>query len=168
MRHDGLLLAMIHHDQGDARRINHFLKVYAFAQTIALQEQVDETSLATIEATAICHDIGIRTSEQKYGTCTYAMQQSEGAIEARVLLPSLGYPEKMVRRICHIISLHHTFEAIDGIDFRILVEADLLVNLEEKNSDATAVETMRRQIFRTKAGLALLDAYLGKRHGDPG
>ena len=167
MRHDGLLLAMINHDQGDARRINHFLKVYAFAQTIALQEQVDETSLATIEATAICHDIGIRTSEQKSGTCTYAMQQSEGAAEARVLLPSLGYPEKMVRRICHIISLHHTFDAIEGIDFRILVEADLLVNLEEKNSDCDCRGDDASPDIRTKQALSC-SSVPGEAAGDPG
>ena len=160
MRHDRLLYAMINHYRGDARRINHFLKVYAFAQTIASQEQVDETSLAITEAVAICHDIGIRKSEQKYGTCTYEMQQTEGATEARMLLSSLDYPSHMVQRICHIIRFHHTFDMIDGLDFQILVEADLLVNLEEKGSDATVVEKMRHQVFRTRTALHMLEAYL--------
>ncbi|MDX9940352.1 MAG: HD domain-containing protein, partial [Sphaerochaetaceae bacterium] len=78
MRHDALIDAMIELFSQDAKRINHFLKVYAFAQTIALQEKVNAELQDIIEAVAICHDIGIRISEKKYGNCTYEMQQTEG------------------------------------------------------------------------------------------
>ena len=158
MRHDALIDAMIELFSQDAKRINHFLKVYAFAQTIALQEKVNAELQDIIEAVAICHDIGIRISEKKYGNCTYEMQQTEGPPEARKLLSQLCYPEKLIDRVCHIISLHHTLDAVEGVDFRILVEADLLVNIDEKRADAERIESMRSQAFRTKTGLRYLSA----------
>ena len=156
MHHDALLDAMIRLYAGEAKRINHFLKVYALAQTIALQEQVSNEMLSVIETVAICHDIGIHISEKKYGQCTFAMQQSEGAVEGRKLLSSLGYPAQLLERVCHIIAFHHTFDAIDGLDFQILVEADLLVNLDEKQSDATQIEHMRNTVFKTPTGIKYL------------
>jgi len=54
--------------------------------------------------------------------------------------------------------LHHTLDAVEGVDFRILVEADLLVNLDEKRADAERIESMRSKVFRTKTGLRYLSA----------
>lgn len=157
MRHDALMTAMIRMNRGDTRRINHLLKVFALAQMIGFGAQLSEQDQAIVEAVAICHDIGIPVAEHLYGRCTYAMQQSLGASEAGKLLPRLGYPPAMVARICHIISLHHTFEAIDALDFQVLVEADLLVNLEEQQSNMEQIHHMRKSIFKTDSGTHLLD-----------
>jgi hypothetical protein len=46
---------------------------------------------------------------------------------------------------------------VDGIDWQILLEADFLVNAYE-GSKAAAVPGMREKVFRTKTGLAFLDA----------
>ncbi len=40
MRHNKLIDSMVDMFRGDARRINHFLKVYAYAKTIAEEEHV--------------------------------------------------------------------------------------------------------------------------------
>ena len=158
MRHNQLIDSMITLFEGDARRINHFLKVYAFAKTIAEQEQLGPDLQEIVEVVAITHDIGIRTSETKYGTSNATLQQTEGPPVARKLLTSLGYDSNLIERVCHIISLHHTYSAIEGEDFQILVEADLLVNLDEKHSEETQVRSMQEKIFKTPTGLRYLQA----------
>ena len=40
-----LIIKMTEYFKGDTRRIQHFLKVYSFAETIALLEQLDAYSL---------------------------------------------------------------------------------------------------------------------------
>ena len=63
-----LATAMITLYRGDAKRIQHFMKVYAYARMIALEEQVNRKLLQTIEAAALVHDIGIHAAEKKYGS----------------------------------------------------------------------------------------------------
>ena len=62
-----LILKMISYDHGCPGRIQHFLKVYSFAKTIAVSEHLDEKTLFITEAAAIVHDIGIRLCLEKYG-----------------------------------------------------------------------------------------------------
>ena len=45
-----------------------------------------------------------------------------------------------------------------GLDYQILIEADFLVNLDEGNESIDAFKSVREKIFRTKAGLAMLDS----------
>ena len=54
--------AMIEHEHGCPQRINHFLRVYGYAKTIAQLEEVDENTLLTVETVALMHDIGIKIS----------------------------------------------------------------------------------------------------------
>ena len=54
---------------GDARRIQHFTKVYAYASLIGKKEGLGEKTQKILEIAALTHDIGIHTCEQKYGHC---------------------------------------------------------------------------------------------------
>jgi uncharacterized protein len=58
-----LLEAMIAYMGGDARRIQHFIKVHALAQLIGRQEQLNERTQFILEAAALTHDIGIKNGE---------------------------------------------------------------------------------------------------------
>jgi len=168
MRHNQLIDSMITMFAGDARRINHFLKVYTYAKTIAEQEHFRADLQEIVEMVAITHDIGIRISEDTYGTSNATLQQTEGPPVARRLLTSLGYAPELIERVCHIISLHHTYSAIEGEDFQILVEADLLVNLDEKHSEEAQVRSMQEKIFKTPTGLRYLEAlFLHRRPSQP-
>ena len=51
---------MIRHDQGDPRRIQHFLKVHSFAKYIGECEGLDKHTQLILETAALVHDIGIR------------------------------------------------------------------------------------------------------------
>lgn len=157
-QHAKLIAAMTEYDKGDALRIQHFIKVHDLAATIGRIEGVDEATLFILETAAIVHDIGIHVSEQKYGSCAGHYQEIEGPAEARRLLESLGgYTEEQVNRVCWLVGHHHTYNNIKGIDYQILIEADFLVNLFEDNSSERVIRNVRAKIFRTNAGIKLLD-----------
>lgn len=150
-----LMAAMIEYDQGDAMRIHHFLKVYELARTIGRLEGLDERTQYILESAAIVHDIGIHLSEQKYGSSAGQYQEIEGPAEARKLLEPLGYDEEAIQRIEYLVGHHHTYTNMDGADYRILVEADFLVNLYEDNASVDAQRAAYQNIFRTEAGRRL-------------
>ena len=56
---------MIQYDAGDAKRIQHFIKVYSFAHTIGLQEKLSVKELFVLDIASILHDIGIHEAEKK-------------------------------------------------------------------------------------------------------
>lgn len=59
-----LMLAMIDYNSGDAKRIQHFIKVHAFAKLIGIEEGLDVETQYVLEAAALTHDIGIKNSEK--------------------------------------------------------------------------------------------------------
>lgn len=85
-----LVLKMTEYEGGCVERVNHFLKVFAFAKTIAEGEDVDDATKEILEAAAITHDIGIRVCFEKYGNCNGSHQEVEGPPIALEILCSLG------------------------------------------------------------------------------
>ena len=153
----GLLAAMIEYDKGDARRIQHLIKVHDLAAAIGTLEGMEADELFVLEAAAILHDIGIHVSEAKYGSCNGKYQELEGPGEAEKLLQQLGgFTAEQIERIKYLIAHHHTYTEIAGPDYQILVEADFLVNLYEDNAPASAVKSVQEKIFKTEAGLVML------------
>jgi HD superfamily phosphodiesterase len=149
---------MVTYNVGDPKRIQHLIKVHYFARMIGLSEGLDAATQLILEATAIVHDIGIRISEKKYGVCDGKHQEQEGPAEARKLLTEMGtFSEAQIERICWLVGHHHTYDCIEGMDYQILVEADFLVNIYEDNLPVEAVRKVREKIFKTRAGLSLLD-----------
>lgn len=153
-----LMAAMMEYDKGDARRIQHFVKVHDLAVAIGILEGMGTDELFVLEAAAILHDIGIHVSEAKYGSCSGKYQEMEGPGEAEKLLHQLdGFTAEQIERIKYLIAHHHTYTEIDGLDYQILVEADFLVNLYEDNAPASAIRSVQEKIFKTEAGLAMLE-----------
>lgn len=153
---------MIDYYEGDARRINHFLKVHAFAAIIARAEGVPEDITELIEATAYLHDIGIKVSEEKHNSASGYYQQIEGPPVARKMLEGMGVDNALIDRICYIIAHHHNYAKIDGIDYQIIIEADFIVNMYEDNGSQDTIKSVGEKIFKTKTGLEILrKLYLG-------
>ena len=92
-RLDTLLGAMIAHNAGDPKRIQHFIKVHALARYIGLEEGLTGAELETLEAAAYVHDIGIRLAEKQYGYSNGRLQEELGPPAAEELLSRLGFPE---------------------------------------------------------------------------
>ena len=156
-----LLLAMIEYDAGSAERIQHFLKVYQYAQLIGHGEGLDKNTQHILDTVAIVHDIGIRTCLEKYGTDAGPYQEKEGPAIARELLEELGYAPEVIDRVAYLVGHHHTYTNIDGSDYQILVEADFLVNLHERGTDMKGIESTYRKIFRTGTGKHLCRTIYG-------
>ena len=158
---DTLSRKMFAFNAGDAKRIQHLMKVHRFAQLIGRMEGLDEHTQTVLECAALVHDIGIRPAEAKYGSCTGKLQEQEGPAYARPMLEELGLDPADVDRICYLVGHHHTYTGIDGADYQILVEADFLVNLYEDGVGPEGIRHARDAIFRTKAGLALCSEIYG-------
>ena len=164
---------MTAYDAGDPARIQHFTKVYAYADLIGTSEGLTEEELRVLRAAAILHDIGIHKSEEKYGDDNGKHQELEGPPEAGKLLSRVeGYTEDEKRRILYLIGHHHSYTEIDGSDYQILVEADFLVNLFENHPqsiDKAAAAAALSRIFRTKSGKEMLEMmFLREEYKKPG
>ena len=144
--------AMIDYYQGQPKRIQHFLKVHAYAKLIGEQEGLDKEILDILEVAALTHDIGIKISEEKYNSSAGKYQEVEGPAVAQQMLEDLQYDKAKTDRVCYLIGHHHTYDQIDGIDYQILVEADFLVNMCEDELSEEALQNAYRNIFRTETG----------------
>ena len=149
---DKLFMKMIRYYSGDAKRIQHFVKVHAFAKLIGEMEQLDEKTMKILETAAYVHDIGIKSAESKYGKCNGKLQEQEGPSVAREMLVKLGFEDKITERVCYLVGHHHTYTNIEGMDYQILVEADFLVNLYEDHLNMETVNSVYHKIFRTESG----------------
>ena len=143
---------------GDPKRIQHFCKVHSYAKLIAEMENVDAKTLFILETAALTHDIGIHLCEEKYGNCNGKLQEKEGPAIAEKLLAELGFSREVSERVQYLITHHHTYNNIDGIDYQILVEADFLVNLFEDKVSPDGCRNAYHKIFRTESGKRLYRA----------
>ena len=153
---DRLFQKMIEYFQGDPRRIQHFVKVHAFAGLIGREEGLDPKAQFLLEAAAYVHDIGIRKAEEKYGSSSGKLQEQEGPAEAEKMLEGLGFEQADTEKICYLVGHHHTYRNIDSPEYQILVEADFLVNLYEDQTGPDAARAAGERIFRTESGKRIL------------
>jgi len=151
-----IMADMIRYFDGDVRRINHALKVHSFAHIISSESNLDEPKTVIISLAAILHDIGIKEAERKYNSSSGKHQEIEGPPIARDIMSPYHLDHEIVERVCFIIGNHHSYTAINGIDFQILVEADFLVNIFEDSMSVESVQTIQKKIFKTEVGTRLL------------
>ncbi|MGZ7209314.1 MAG: HD domain-containing protein, partial [Methanobacterium sp.] len=151
-----VLEKMIEYFGVDVRRINHALKVYDFAQIISYEESIDRKTRDIIIYSAILHDIGIKVAEKKHNSSVGKYQEIEGPPIAREILSDLKISEEIINRVSEIVGNHHSYTKIDGIDFQIVVEADLLVNIFEEYMSRETIENINNQIFKTETGKKLI------------
>ncbi|MQN00683.1 MAG: hypothetical protein DUD27_07530 [Lachnospiraceae bacterium] len=152
---EDVYMAMADYDEGDAKRIQHFTKVYYYAHLISVGEHLPLKTRQITEIAAMVHDIGIHKAEQHFHTTAGKYQEKLGAPEAAKLLTHMGFPEQVVNRVSFLVGHHHTYTNIDGIDYQILVEADFLVNIYEDQMDLKARENAFEKIFKTETGKRL-------------
>ena len=152
-----LTMKMIDFDKGDPFRIQHFLKVHEFSKLIGEGEDLDAHTLFVLEAASIVHDIGIHVALDKFGYQNGKLQEQEGPSAARKMCEELGFEEKDIERICYLIAHHHTYTNVEGIDYRILLEADFLVNAFEEDASMENIKNAKEHIFETKTGKHIIE-----------
>jgi hypothetical protein len=147
---------MIVYFEGDVKRINHALKVYSFAKTIAGREEMPPEDRQITELAAVLHDIGIKESERKYSSSEARYQELEGPPVAAAILEAAKAAPEMVQRVSYLIGNHHTYGKIDGLDFQILVEADFIVNIFEDEMKTDTVRKISDKYFKTATGREMI------------
>lgn len=161
-QHARLLQAMTAYDRGDARRIQHFIKVHDLAAAIGAAEGLSDEELFILETAALLHDIGIHKSEQLYGDTGGKHQEELGPAEARMLMHDVGgYTDAQTERVCFLIAHHHSYTGVVGMDWQILLEADFLVNAYEDQLNKEAIRRFENNVFRTATGKRLLSDMFG-------
>lgn len=159
-----LAAAAAHYDAGDPRRVQHFIKVYGYCRLLGLSEGLDTHTQNMLEAAALLHDIGIHEAERRHGSSAGPYQEQEGPAVACPLLSAAGADESEIERICWLIAHHHSCQAGEDTDFRILLEADFLVNADEDRLPRESIASARERLFRTDSGKKLLDDIFSLSH----
>ncbi len=152
---------MIRFSEGNVHDIEHFLKVWAYARTIGQQERLDDHTQMVLELSALVHDIACPLCREKYGNTNGKLQERESAPLVEKFFSHEDIDESDVNRIADIVSRHHTYTGVDGIDLRILLEADFIVNAGEKGYGRAAVLKARELVFETRSGTRILDSIYG-------
>ncbi len=136
---------------GDEKRIGHTLAVLNYAEQIQMAEGGDPL---VVKAAAVLHDIGILQAERKYGSSAGRYQEIEGPIIARGILAKYNLDKAAVEHICRIIANHHSAKDIDTIEFRIVWDADWLVNLptDFANVSKEKLQEIIDKTFKTRKG----------------
>ena len=158
---------MIESSRGNHRDINHFLKVCAYARAIGLAEGLEARTQRVLEIAAVLHDIACPLCREKYGQAAGHLQEVESPALLADFLADAGLTEAEYRRVVFLVSHHHTCEGVEGLDWRILLEADYLVNADEGNASAEAIRRARERVFRTPTGIALLESVFQDRLNAP-
>jgi HD superfamily phosphodiesterase len=137
--------------------IDHTLKVLSNAEAIMAGEGIHGKERELISIAVILHDIGAVEALRKYNSIDGAYQELEGPAVARAILDKIGYEPCKIDRICYIIGNHHTSSKIDGLDFQIQWEADLIENLlgkDIKDDKQTLIGIIDKN-FKTNTGRAM-------------
>ncbi len=135
----------------DERRIAHAMKVLEYAEEML---KLEEGSHLVVRAAAILHDIGIHEAERKHDSPAGRYQEIEGPPIARRIMEQTGLDEETVEHVCRIIANHHSARNIDTPEFRIVWDADWLVNIPDEfpNAGKRKLKAVIDKAFKTDAG----------------
>ena len=151
----------------DIKRIEHARKVMNFSEELLKKEKAD---WHIVIPASILHDVGIKIAEEKYGSAAGHYQEAEGPPVARAILLKTGLKKEDIDEICQIIAHHHSPGKVNTQNFKVLYDADWLVNLKDEvdTSDKERLKTMIDKVFLTDAGKKLAKKiYLGTEKVEP-
>jgi putative nucleotidyltransferase with HDIG domain len=116
----------------DFKRIGHAGRVARYAERLA---KMEGGNLAVILPAAFLHDIGLREAEEKYRGEADKFHGQVGAQIAKEILTRLGAGEELIREVIDIVARHHQPGDQENLHYKIVYDADVIVNMEEKIKD---------------------------------
>jgi len=147
MLKDQVAVAMKKYFSTDFKRIAHAGRVARHAEEINKTEQGNS---GVVMVAAFLHDIGIKEAERKYNSSAPKYQHQEGPPVARKILDELKAEPELIDEVCDIIGHHHTPRPEETLNFKIIYDADLIVNLEEQKKEGKfTVEKLERLVERS-------------------
>jgi len=129
---DRVAVEMKRYFKSDFKRIGHAMRVARHAEVIG---RAEGGNLSVILCAAYLHDIGIHEAERKYQSTAAKYQEAEGPAIAREILTRLGANEALISEVVDIVSHHHHPRKDETTNFKVLYDADLITNLEEKHKE---------------------------------
>ncbi len=126
---DRVAIEMKRYLKSDFKRIGHATRVARYAERIGKNER---GNLAVILSAGYLHDIGIPEAERKHGSSAPEYQEKEGPPIARSILNKLKANEDLVDEVCDIVGHHHHPGLDESLNFKVVFDADLIANLEDK------------------------------------
>jgi HD superfamily phosphodiesterase len=158
---DRVAIEMKRYFKQDFKRIGHAANVARYAEQIVKGEKGNP---AVVLCAAYLHDIGIHEAERRYKSTAAEYHEKEGPPIAREILKRLGATEDLIEDVCDIIGRHHHPQDEETLNFKILHDADLIVNLEEKQKksplDKEKLATLIERSFQTGSGRELAESVL--------
>lgn len=151
-----IIAKMVEFSEGNLHDINHFMKVYSFAETIGKGEKLDDETQKILEAAAVVHDIACPLCRVKYGNTNGKYQEEEGIPLTYEFFKYSGLSKEFIDRVAYLVGHHHTLTCIDGLDYQILIEADYIVNADESNYSKENIKNTIEKVFKTKTGISLI------------
>jgi HD superfamily phosphodiesterase len=135
----------------DMKRVTHALNVTKHAKLLLKEER---GNVDVVIPAAILHDTGIPEAEKKYGSSAGPYQEQEGPPVARGIMEKLGIAEGTINEVCNIIGNHHSPGKVDTLNFKILYDADWLVNLSDEYDcqDKEKLSRIISRVFLTDSG----------------
>lgn len=136
----------------DQPRIDHALAVLEYAEQILTS--CPDVSGLVVRAAAILHDIGIHEAQRTHGSTAGKYQELKGPPVARKILKALKIDPPIIDHVCRIIANHHSAKDIDTPEFRIVWDADWLVNIPDRfdTSDKAQMSELIEKTFKTDRG----------------
>jgi HD superfamily phosphohydrolase YqeK len=129
---DRVAIEMKRYFKNDFKRIGHATRVARYAERIGKSES---GNLAVILSAAYLHDIGIPAAEKKYDNPAAEYHEKEGPALAKSILIKLGAKEELITEVCDIIGHHHHPKSDETINFKVVYDADILENLDERQKE---------------------------------
>jgi hypothetical protein len=159
---DKVAVEMKRYFKRDFKRIGHATRVARYAERIG---KVEEGSMAVILTSAYLHEIGIPEAERKHNNTSPKYQHLEGPPVARSILEKLGANEKLIQEVCDLIGHLYWPREEETINFKILYDANLIANLEEKQKESRMekerLENIIDKSFLTESGRREAQKVLG-------
>lgn len=153
---DRIAIEMKKYFNRDFKRIGHSVKVARHAEKIGKEEG---GNMAVVFAAAYLHDIGAVEAKNRHGSTEAVYQEKEGPEVARSILKNLGAQDDLIDEVCDIIGHHHHPRQDESINFKVVYDADMIANLEERlKNDPIESGTLRKisdDSFLTQKGLEL-------------
>ena len=101
--------------------------------------------------------ISASTRPNKYGSTAGKYQEIEGPPIAEPVLREWGLSSEIIEHVCKIIANHHSARDIDTIEFRVIWDADWLVNIPDECGEMAGdkLKGFIEKIFKTNTGRQL-------------
>ncbi len=130
---DRVGIEMRHYFKGDIKRASHSTRVAKYAEKVIAEEKGNP---AVAISAAYLYDIGIKEAERKHKSTDAKYREQEGPPIARNILNKLKAKDEMIEEVCDIIGYHHDPNSEETINFKIVYDADQIVNMEEKDKES--------------------------------